>query len=378
MTDNKNSQRYRYLDVLRGLAILLVVMLHVGVLTPGLDTHRYIYAIVARLNVGMQLFFVLSGFLICASWERALHGPNAVAVYGIKRIGKIVPLYLIFLHLNLAIYFFLSANETSDQTFFATLSQTSVNLVNYIIHLFFLQGLVPEWLNSLVDGSWSIVAEVYFYILFPILLYRFCLTTLDAFKTYLVVLSIAILTAPILQMHEVGNFGFYNFIYQAPCFMVGVVVYRIINEPTAWTRLRLWSPALLAFASIVAIGLLLGNIRLMGVHNLYGLLFGILLIAICFLPARERWVDRLAFIHRIGQQSYSIFFCHLLLLWCVRHVPWVQFDSLNILQAFGLNLAVGLFGSLLLSWYFVNPIDQYFVRLAGSISNRMKLNAPTA
>lgn len=252
------------------------------------------------------------------------------------------------------------------------MDSSNVNVFNYALHLVFLQGFVPKWLNSLVDGSWSVVAEVYFYVIFPLVLYRFCATARSAFRTYLAVLLIAIFTAFIPLSQLEGNFGYYNFLYQLPCFLVGVVAYRIINQFSALISMSLWSSELLAFACILFAGLLVGNVRPMGVHNLYALMFGIVLVAMSCLPAREKWISRLAFIRRIGQQSYSLFFLHLLLLWGVRKLPGFHLESLDIPSAFAINFAVGVFGSLLISHYVVNPFDRYFVRIGSALVERMR------
>jgi peptidoglycan/LPS O-acetylase OafA/YrhL len=112
----------------------------------------------------------------------------------------------------------------------------------------------------------------------------------------------------------------------------------------------------------------------MGVHNLYALLFGVVLVAMSFMPGREKWIIRLGFIRSIGQQSYAIFFLHLLLLWGVRKLPGVDFESLDMFSAFAVNFAVGVFGSLLLSRYLVNPIDQYFVRIGSALVEQMRVS----
>ena len=49
------------IDVLRGLAILAILLLHAGVMTEGLNVHPHLAVIVSRLSVGIQLFFVISG-----------------------------------------------------------------------------------------------------------------------------------------------------------------------------------------------------------------------------------------------------------------------------------------------------------------------------
>ncbi|HVE52277.1 MAG TPA: acyltransferase family protein, partial [Ramlibacter sp.] len=85
--------RRHYLDVLRGVAALLVLVSHsdhAGLLDIGLQSLQK--GIVGAL--GVYMFFMLSGFLIWTS-ARNLGRPGATRLYAIHRFTRLVPLYLV-------------------------------------------------------------------------------------------------------------------------------------------------------------------------------------------------------------------------------------------------------------------------------------------
>jgi peptidoglycan/LPS O-acetylase OafA/YrhL len=72
----------------RGLAALLVALFHFGLGDPG----------ILRIPAGylfVDLFFVLSGFLICASYAHQLGAPGALPMFLLRRIGRLLPLLLV-------------------------------------------------------------------------------------------------------------------------------------------------------------------------------------------------------------------------------------------------------------------------------------------
>ena len=64
------SQRVPALTGMRAVAALLVVGTHAAFATGKL-THGYLGAIYARLEIGVAIFFVLSGFLLFRPWVLA-------------------------------------------------------------------------------------------------------------------------------------------------------------------------------------------------------------------------------------------------------------------------------------------------------------------
>src|SRR4029078_12144983 len=82
-------RRLAALDGLRGLAALLVLVLHAHV--PGLQET------VIGLDAGVLIFFALSGYLLYAPFAAAHHGSRPVALRAapIRRFLRIVPAYLV-------------------------------------------------------------------------------------------------------------------------------------------------------------------------------------------------------------------------------------------------------------------------------------------
>src|SRR4029453_12538469 len=94
------GSRVPALDGLRGLAILLVVVFHlvVGQLRP--QTHPAVDVLGRALSftwTGVDLFFVLSGFLIGGILLDHFHASNFLPVFYIRRTCRIWPIYIVLL-----------------------------------------------------------------------------------------------------------------------------------------------------------------------------------------------------------------------------------------------------------------------------------------
>ena len=78
-------KRFVMLDILRGVAALAVVAFHLGQvdLVPGLARHGYL---------AVDLFFVLSGFVIAHAYEGALRTRLSWGAFAVKRVIRLYPL----------------------------------------------------------------------------------------------------------------------------------------------------------------------------------------------------------------------------------------------------------------------------------------------
>ena len=160
MTDlSPAQQRLPALDGLRALAILLVFFRHAAYLftqqkdvpVPDLGA---LWTVMINGWIGVDLFFVLSGYLITSSLLKS--GRHDWKRYAQKRVLRIVPAYVAVLLLCVAGAF----------PFFAISQEGMPWRVFY--HLLFLQDYLPANINVVF---WSLGVEEKFYIVAPFLIF---------------------------------------------------------------------------------------------------------------------------------------------------------------------------------------------------------------
>jgi peptidoglycan/LPS O-acetylase OafA/YrhL len=150
------------LDFLRSLAVILVILRHAlymfNVYDPNPEFSSWILEFFPFfLNgwIGVDLFFVLSGFLIARQF--LYEDKKNIKTYFYKRVLRIVPLYYAVLLLCL-IGFFPGYNVNFEGK--------NISL-EILYHLLFLQDYFPSNINIVF---WSLGVEEKFYILAPLIL----------------------------------------------------------------------------------------------------------------------------------------------------------------------------------------------------------------
>jgi peptidoglycan/LPS O-acetylase OafA/YrhL len=162
---NTNARLF-YLDGLRGVAILLVVLFHAYVRWPTLVPFGDTFAHVPFLQydwVGVQLFFMISGFVILLSLEKSKN----IADFLLRRWLRLFPAMLIA-----TLLIFGTSHLITDRP------AGPIDPLNAIPGLLFIE---PGWLNyafathfrALEGPFWSLFVEVKFYALFGSLYFLF-------------------------------------------------------------------------------------------------------------------------------------------------------------------------------------------------------------
>lgn len=144
-------QHYPALDGLRGLAILLVVFLH----NFGFMNYFFFGWL------GVDLFFVLSGFLITDILLRTLHTNNFLRNFYIRRILRIFPIYYLSLFLCLVVIPLVSPRAFQLQYYRENIAWFLVFLQNW------LYVFRPPHGSSMLFHFWSLAVEEQFYIVWP-------------------------------------------------------------------------------------------------------------------------------------------------------------------------------------------------------------------
>jgi peptidoglycan/LPS O-acetylase OafA/YrhL len=145
------------LDGLRALAVLLVLLFHSWFERPGyiLDGQSPQDYPLFYGRTGVQLFFVLSGFLLFLPYARSLHGlqkhPSAILFYT-RRVLRVGPAYWISILLLLPL---------------APL--TLARFGDGAAHALFMSNAFTNTVYSYNGVFWTMAIEVQFYVLLPLL-----------------------------------------------------------------------------------------------------------------------------------------------------------------------------------------------------------------
>jgi peptidoglycan/LPS O-acetylase OafA/YrhL len=149
------------LDGLRGLAALGVLVLHVWMFSYG-DLHRppkgFLDLVFGELRLGVQLFFVLSGFLIYRPFVAAAlddtKGPSLTR-YTVRRAARILPAYWAAL---LGAFLLLRHLDHPTQVAAGQLP----------VFLLFAQNYFDETIKHLDPPMWTLAIEASFYAALPL------------------------------------------------------------------------------------------------------------------------------------------------------------------------------------------------------------------
>src|SRR5258705_4896132 len=143
-SDTRNSS----IDVLRGIAIITVVLYHFNTLLP--------YG-----QLGVDLFFVISGLLIggilLKDYDKGINFPR----FFLQRGFKIWPSYYFFLIAANVIAYLFYRNFSSDQY---------IPLWDLKRYFLFYQNYSGLPFHRTFDGVWSLCVEEHFYIMLPVFL----------------------------------------------------------------------------------------------------------------------------------------------------------------------------------------------------------------
>jgi peptidoglycan/LPS O-acetylase OafA/YrhL len=160
------AERVASLTGIRAVAALLVMGTHAAY-TTGKYTHGYVGLAFSRMEIGVPIFFVLSGFLLFGPWVRALaedRPPPSMARYAWHRVRRIMPAYLITVLVAYLIYHYRTAGPNPGHTWTGLLRNVTLTQA-------YTDNYLYSYLHQGLTQMWSLAVEVAFYAVLPLLVY---------------------------------------------------------------------------------------------------------------------------------------------------------------------------------------------------------------
>ena len=161
----KTEHHIPVLDAIRGLAILLVLFIHIGENMPAPTNNAWkLFSSLASSSwVGVDLFFVLSGFLITGILYDTRQATNFFRVFYIRRFLRIFPLYYGFLLLLGALTIPLAIDWRSREWIYLLYLQNT-HVMKAVYSVAFSPFIT-------IDHLWSLAVEEQFYCVWPAMVF---------------------------------------------------------------------------------------------------------------------------------------------------------------------------------------------------------------
>ncbi len=322
-----SKSRVPELDGIRGIAILSVICYHYlsmqGLMTPGSLTDR-LQRLVILGGTGVDLFFVLSGFLIGGILLDAKESRNYFKTFYIRRFFRIFPIYYAWITTYVLVAAF------GAKRLAALSNSGNAPPLNFDVyrHYLFLQNFVENRFHNLAgswfDHLWSLAVEEQFYLAIPLVVWLLSRKSLKYFLIFIVIsqplLSIVLYKSAVLSPGLIGILMF----TRADVLGLGVLAALYWRDESArswlqknprWIHAALfvlflgcaafwkWSPYQHAFASEAA-----------GFSTLAMFYTAILVAALSIPNGPVAKITRWSWLRQVGAVSYCMYLIHLVVL----------------------------------------------------------------
>jgi peptidoglycan/LPS O-acetylase OafA/YrhL len=333
------------LDGLRGVAILLVMLHNMEFLDAPATPVAHGVALAFNLGwVGVQLFFVLSGFLITRILLQMQDMPGHYRVFFMRRVLRIFPLYYAALLVFMVLL--------------PTLNGTPVSAQQQMwFWLYLVNWVEPSQLDStLLPHFWSLAVEEQFYLAWPFLVFNCSPRRLAGWCLAMAVAVMALRVG--MRLDGVNPEAIYMYtVSRMDALALGAAAAALTAMPAAWARVVAFGSTRLA---LVACALLALGVP--ATHGLYprtdslGQTVGYSVLAVAFTllllagvvadqqrasGAGERWSLRWlrgGALCVLGKYSYGLYVLHKPLHDLVGK-PWLNAHGLLPTGSVGVSVA---------------------------------------
>jgi peptidoglycan/LPS O-acetylase OafA/YrhL len=357
-----DQKRIPELDGIRGVAVLMVVLYHYAVIGPGAPFHTFLYRLRNSFRLGwsgVDLFFVLSGFLIGGILLDARTSKRYFHTFYARRSYRILPIYylwLILFPIGVLVY---------SRWGIPYLAQDPQMLLRLPLHYVFLQTLTYPFLPAArtvgwywLGPTWSVAVEEQFYLVVAPLV-----RLLSTRKLVLTLLG-TIVVCPFLRLFV--YFGWSHstlFVLLMPCradsFATGMLAAILWKTPASRLWLiehRKWINAALAFLFLGPLvftkwspsmeDVLAATFKLQWLSVFFACLI-LAVLADC--KGKVAGLMRWSFLREMGRLSYCIYLIHLSILAGCFAFFLHSYPTMDTAASFG-TLAIAALLTYALAW----------------------------
>jgi exopolysaccharide production protein ExoZ len=301
---------------LRGIAILLVILIHLMAMDKKFGHGERILSDFFIIGAsGVDLFFVISGFVLAATSREVFQRPAPILHFFYNRLSRIYPLYWIYCAMTLAVFFM-------RPEWVPAIRENRTSIMESLL-------LLPQDGLPFLPIAWALVHVIYFYCVFTVLLmaHEKRLTSLLMFWALLI------------------TFG--NLLYQYGFFSQSTPIIKLITSPLTIEFIAGSLLAKLIQRGMKSLGgtvMIVGAVLLLTGYGLFYFLapgtapknwlrvaiFGVPCILMVYGAVTMELSSNIVFprlVRFLGDASYSTFLSHAIVLLAIGRL-WGAFFSL--------------------------------------------------
>jgi peptidoglycan/LPS O-acetylase OafA/YrhL len=221
--------RYRILDSYRFVAASFVCLYHFNkadILGLGAVSPLFI-----NIHLMVDFFFVLSGFVIARTYLDRIHKPGAYKLFMWRRFARLYPLHLLTLMIGIAGSMLIGTQTLQSGTNPEVFSAKAI-----LANLTLTHSLGVTNYGSFNIPSWSISAEMFVYLLFP--LFALLATRLSWLANAALIVAYVALNIIVRDAYGLREWTLVWYdggaLRAVPTFFAGVLIARLLT--TDWKR----------------------------------------------------------------------------------------------------------------------------------------------
>lgn len=324
------DNRIRELDGIRGIAILLVMLFHILKRSSYLTANPALTAFDEFFRfgwVGVDLFFVLSGYLITSILIKTRSEPDYFKNFYARRILRIFPLYYVTLGILFPILHLLDNDQGLKMQ--AHWPVFALYLQNWLY-------IFSGELSYIIGITWSLAIEEQFYLLWPFIVRKLETPKLARFTLgFLAFILLLRLTLPffasdLIDLHNLYYFG--SFI-RFDGLLMGALLAMALGYETWRARMQRWVwPTFWSSLAILLVIFFSGppdpgpaNFPLMTVgYTLLAIFFAACVALALTQPETDllRQLFRAPILLFFGKYSYALYLFHMLVTVVLLEIFW--------------------------------------------------------
>jgi peptidoglycan/LPS O-acetylase OafA/YrhL len=360
---NATPNRVPFLDALRGLAAIWVVVVHVAMLpSPRLPVAPFLDLFVVNGTMGVDLFFVVSAFSLCLSMPVHDREVRPMLGFALRRFFRIAPLFYLII-LVMCIHNFSGVN---------------IDGKSILLNVTFLFNLVPGYQTSIVPAGWTVGVEMVFYMMFP-LLYRFAKGVIISVSVCFIFIFIATLFFMNVNsfVDDPFNYYMYSILYRAPIFTFGLIAFYLLPILERRPERKKIGLVLLTFVPVMFFAITANKVAIFDKYYWEGVMFGALVVGLGLLPVAVIVNPVSAWLGRI---SYSVYLLHtifiVVLIPTMRSIQgMVESPTIAFMLSLTVTLALVIPSAFLLNYFVEDPVNKWGKRFSSRVAGRKNVGA---